>query len=66
MVAMTTDPNSLYNEEERARIQTVQVKLSAMLDSQVKFGSTVGAPILFYIGSFIYSVFDVESNIGEQ
>ncbi|KAJ4024686.1 hypothetical protein NW766_000926 [Fusarium irregulare] len=66
MVAMTTDPNSLYNEEERARIKTVQVKLSAMLDSQVKFGSTVGAPILFYISSFIYSVFDVESNIGEQ
>ncbi|KAM0198510.1 hypothetical protein ACHAPI_004037 [Fusarium lateritium] len=62
------NPNSivLYNEQERVRIHAVQVKLSAMLDSQVKFGSTVGAPILFYIGAFIYSVFDVQSNIGEH
>lgn len=54
-----------YSAEQHRRIHGVKVKLDAMLDSQLKFGSTVGAAILFYIGSFTYSVFDVESNLGD-
>lgn len=54
-----------YPEDQQARINRVKYKLSAMLDSQPKFAITVGAPILFYIGSFIYSVFDVNKNLGE-
>ncbi|KAH6873451.1 hypothetical protein B0T10DRAFT_588843 [Thelonectria olida] len=65
VLARTISPTLLYTDDEWLQICAVKIKIGAMLDSQVKFGSTVGAPILFYIGSFIYSVFDVQQNLGE-
>ena len=35
-----------------------------MLDCQVRFSSVVGLPVIFYIGSFVYSVFDVWEILG--
>ncbi|RGP77283.1 hypothetical protein FLONG3_4581 [Fusarium longipes] len=58
------DLSTLYTPEEKSSVKAVKIKLDAMLASQTKFGSAVGAPILFYIGAFIYSVFDVESDLG--
>ncbi|KAI1766902.1 hypothetical protein GGR53DRAFT_527888 [Hypoxylon sp. FL1150] len=49
---------------QRRRILTVKSRLKSMLDSQVSFGSSVGAAIMFYIGSFIWSVYEVEEDLG--
>ena len=43
---------------------SVKVKLRAILDSQSSFGATVGAPVLFYIASFIWSVYEIEASYG--
>ncbi|OTB09441.1 hypothetical protein M426DRAFT_79558 [Hypoxylon sp. CI-4A] len=46
------------------RVDTVKWRLRAMLDSQVSFGSSVGAPVLFYIASFVWSVYEVREDLG--
>ncbi|KAK4200014.1 hypothetical protein QBC40DRAFT_327869, partial [Triangularia verruculosa] len=42
----------------------VQSKLRAMLDAQASFGHTCGAAVLFYIASFIWSVYDIAESYG--
>lgn len=53
-----------YRVANRTAINEIKTKLAAMLESQPSFGTTVGAPILFYVGSFLYSVFEVYGNLG--
>ncbi|KEY74949.1 hypothetical protein S7711_01298 [Stachybotrys chartarum IBT 7711] len=45
-------------------IDIMKTKLLAILDSQPTFGVTVGAPALFYVGSFIWACFEIRSNWG--
>jgi hypothetical protein len=47
-----------------ASLGTEKERLKAMLDCQVGFGLAVGLPVVFYIGSFVYSVFDVWESLG--
>ncbi|KAI6091564.1 hypothetical protein F4821DRAFT_226394 [Hypoxylon rubiginosum] len=51
-------------EYQRRKTLAAKWRLRSMLDSQVSFGSSVGAPVLFYIGSFIWSVYEVEEDLG--
>jgi hypothetical protein len=39
-----------------------RVRLLAMLGSQYSFGAAVGAPVFFYLGAFIYTIIDLESD----
>lgn len=47
-------------------IESAKRKLLAILDSQPSFGVTVGAPALFYIGSFIWACFEIRTNWGSS
>ncbi|KAI1634967.1 hypothetical protein F4809DRAFT_474171 [Biscogniauxia mediterranea] len=61
-------------EESRARgddvgnkaVVSLPTKLKALLNSQASFGSTIGAPILFFVGSFLYTVLDIDNNLGDN
>ncbi|CAJ2501387.1 Uu.00g042400.m01.CDS01 [Anthostomella pinea] len=59
-------------ETERAggrsgvEVVSLPTKLTALLNSQASFGSTIGAPILFFVGSFVYTVVDSENNLGDN
>ncbi|MCJ1411933.1 hypothetical protein MMC19_006025 [Ptychographa xylographoides] len=46
-------------------IERAAVHLRAMLACQITFGATVGAPILLYIGSFIYTLVDLHNSDGD-
>ena len=46
----------LIVEGEEHSIEKIKVGLRGMLDGQTPFGVTVGAPVLLYVGSFIYSL----------
>ncbi|MCJ1280541.1 hypothetical protein MMC21_008370 [Puttea exsequens] len=46
--------------------EKVGVRLSDMLDGQVTFSTTVGAPVLLYIGSFIYSIVSLVGLKGDK
>jgi hypothetical protein len=47
-------------------VQDVKTRLKSMLACQYSFGSTIGAPIVFYIGSFIYTVSEIRSLLGDN
>ena len=46
--------------------EAISVRLSDMLDGQVSFSTTVGAPVLLYIGSFIYSIVSLSGTKGDK
>ncbi|KAL8704564.1 MAG: hypothetical protein Q9201_002299 [Fulgogasparrea decipioides] len=44
----------------------ISVRLRDMLDGQVPFSTTVGAPVLLYIGSFVYSILSLSGATGDR
>ena len=46
--------------------QEVKLRLGAMLACQYPFGAAVGAPILLYIGSFVYTLATIQSSDGDR
>jgi hypothetical protein len=57
-----TNATALSLEE----IEDVKSQLKSMLACQYSFGSTIGAPVVFYIGSFIYTVSEIRSLLGDN
>ena len=51
--------------ENKREVDSVKLKLNCILQSQIDFGSSVGAPILFYTGSFLYAIMDIRSRYGD-
>ena len=47
-------------------ISNIQKRISSMLACQYSFGSTIGAPVVFYIGSFIYAVLEIRAQLGDN
>jgi hypothetical protein len=47
-------------------VRDVKTRLKSMLACQYSFGSTIGAPVVFYIGSFIYTVLEIRSLLGDN
>ncbi|KAH7027309.1 uncharacterized protein B0I36DRAFT_385345 [Microdochium trichocladiopsis] len=58
------------HEDQVARgitdVVSLPTKLKSILNSQPSFGTTIGAPVLFFVGGFIYTVLDVENNLGDN
>ncbi|KAG8534083.1 uncharacterized protein KY384_000926 [Bacidia gigantensis] len=46
--------------------EETKVRLCSMLDCQFPFGAAVGAPILLYIGSFIFSLVSLAGTLGDK
>ncbi|KAH9996117.1 hypothetical protein F4779DRAFT_631600 [Xylariaceae sp. FL0662B] len=65
---------AMVDEDEASRMAgrrdadavSLPTKLKSLLNSQTSFGSTVGAPILFFVGGFIYTVLDIDNNLGDD
>ena len=55
-----------YDVSVQHEIRSIKTKLSSMLECQRSFGSTVGAPIVFFTGSFIYTLIEIEANYGDK
>ena len=47
-------------------ILNIQKRISSMLACQYSFGSTIGAPVVFYIGGFIYAVLEIRAQLGDN
>ena len=47
-------------------VDRTKTRLIAMLAVQYSFGTTVGAPVVFFSGSFIYTLIDNFSNLGNN
>jgi len=51
------------DEESRKATET---RLQTMLQCQASFGATIGAPIAFFLGSFLFSVFSNYETVGDN
>ncbi|KAK8026784.1 hypothetical protein PG991_003840 [Apiospora marii] len=47
-------------------VVSLATKLKALLNSQASFGSTIGAPVLFFVGGFIHTVIDIQNSLGDN
>ncbi|KAH7026891.1 hypothetical protein B0J12DRAFT_609813 [Macrophomina phaseolina] len=52
----------LRHAEQDRRLE----KLRDMMDSQMGFGSIAGAPVLFYLGAFVYTILDLLNDPSDQ
>ena len=50
----------------QAHAEEIEVQLRAMLACQYLFGAAVGAPILLYIGQFVYSIISLHAAEGDK
>ncbi|KAH8899982.1 hypothetical protein GQ53DRAFT_816019 [Thozetella sp. PMI_491] len=46
--------------------RATHVRLSSMLGCQASFGATVGVPVVFFLGSFLFSIFQNLSMLGDN
>ncbi|KAK1831886.1 hypothetical protein QBC39DRAFT_81494 [Podospora conica] len=63
VVAPAHVPRDWYGADQ-PRINVVKSKLRSLLESQYSFGAYAGAPIIFYIAAFIWSVYEVHEDLG--
>ena len=54
---------SLTGEDGKAK---AKAQLQAMLDSQMNFGLTVGAPVMIYVAAFIYTIIEIRGSLGDN
>ena len=47
-------------------IESTRMRLKSMLGSQVSFGASVGAPVVFFLGSFLFSIFGNLQTLGDN
>lgn len=52
------------NGPDQPRIEVVKARLRSLLDSQYTFGASAGAPVIFYIAAFVWSVYEVHEDLG--
>lgn len=51
---------------EDERLEIIKTRLLCMMSTQLSFGSAVGAPVVFYLGQFVYTILDLLNKRGDQ
>lgn len=51
---------------EEERLEMIKTRLLCMMSSQLSFGSAVGAPVVFYLGQFVYTILELLGKRGDQ
>ena len=46
--------------------ETKRARLLGLVDSQMGYGAIVGAPVVFYLGAFVYTILDLSNNPSDQ
>ncbi|KAG9234213.1 hypothetical protein BJ875DRAFT_484421 [Amylocarpus encephaloides] len=66
-VKLLVDGPKLKQKNEIKKYKEVtRERLKALLDCQASFGVVIGAPIVFFVGSFLYSIFENLNNVGDN
>ncbi|MCJ1345246.1 hypothetical protein MMC31_003452, partial [Peltigera leucophlebia] len=48
------------------QLEIIKTKLLCMMSTQISFGSAVGAPVLFYLGQFVFTILDLLNQRGDE
>lgn len=54
------------SKEINAEISKMQTRLKTMLNCQYSFGSMVGAPVLFFLGGFVFALLQSLQDLGDE
>ena len=66
-LSMEEEHDITATEDERdTQREMIKTRLLCMMSTQISFGSAVGAPVLFYLGQFVYTILDLLSERGDQ
>ncbi|KAI1078246.1 hypothetical protein F5B20DRAFT_548556 [Whalleya microplaca] len=60
------EASGIDGRQQGVGVVPLPTKLKSLLNSQASFGSTVGAPILFFVGGFVYTVLDIDDSLGDN
>ncbi|KAH8675939.1 hypothetical protein BX600DRAFT_494355 [Xylariales sp. PMI_506] len=67
VVSIPTKLKAILNSQARYNFHPKYIHTeSGTADRPSSFGSTVGAPILFFVGGFIYTVLDIGNTLGDD
>ena len=58
--------SDVHVQLDAGALQVAGTQLRAMLAAQYSFGVTVGAPVVFFCGSFIYTLLENYNNLGDN
>lgn len=61
-----TEPPRLRNKEINDKILETRTRLRTMLSCQYSFGSMVGAPVVFFLGGFIFALVQSIQSLGDE
>lgn len=66
-LSMVEEPDRPATEDEReTQLEMIKTKLLCMMSTQISFGSAVGAPVVFYLGQFVFTILDLLNKRGDQ
>lgn len=54
-----------YDRVFKCSIDSFKIRLKTALQTQIDFGSAVGAAVVFYSGAFVYSIIEIRNNYGD-
>ncbi len=54
------------SKDDPRDIESTKMRLNTMLECQASFGATIGAPVAFFLGSFLFSIFSNLSTLGDN
>nr|KAK5438810.1 hypothetical protein LTR18_008245 [Exophiala xenobiotica] len=49
-----------------ANVEAQRTRLLGLVDSQMGYGAIVGAPVVFYLGAFVYTILDLSNEPSDQ
>jgi hypothetical protein len=55
----------LVDDLDKDKAEITVARLMGMMSSQPSFGSAAGGAVLFYVGSFIYNILDIQNKKGD-
>ncbi|RMZ83173.1 hypothetical protein DV738_g1401, partial [Chaetothyriales sp. CBS 135597] len=64
--ALSQPLTSAGNQPTKEVREELKARLLAMLTTQMAYGGAVGAPVLFYLGSFFYNIIELNYNPASQ
>lgn len=62
---LSTSEDATEGERE-AQLEMIKTRLLCMMSTQLSFGSAVGAPVVFYLGQFGFTILDLLNKRGDQ
>lgn len=66
-LSMVKEHDTIATEDERdTQREMIKTRLLCMMSTQLSFGSAVGAPVVFYLGQFVYTILDLMNKRGDQ